>query len=79
MDGQQKGPKSLVKFLVVGTREKALSQPSIKKKIIAPFCYKGTCDNILFNFWLENFLLPAIGSGYILIMDNAAFHKSEKT
>lgn len=50
-----------------------------QKKIIAPFCYKGTCDSILFNFWLEHFLLPALGSGYILIMDNATFHKSEQT
>ena len=50
-----------------------------QKKIIAPFCYKGTCDSRLFNFWLENFLLPALGPGYILIMDNAAFHKSEET
>jgi transposase len=33
----------------------------------------------LFNFWLENFLLPALGPGYTLIMDNAAFHKSEYT
>jgi len=28
---------------------------------------------------LENFLLPALRPGYILIMDNAAFHKSEQT
>ena len=33
----------------------------------------------MFNFWLENFLLPSLGSGYTLIMDNAAFHKSEDT
>ena len=48
-------------------------------KIIAPFCYTGTCNTTLFNFWLENFLLPAIGPDYILIMDNATFHKSEET
>lgn len=51
----------------------------LKNKIIAPFCYTGTCDSILFNFWLEQFLLPALGPGYTLIMDNAAFHKSEHT
>jgi transposase len=28
---------------------------------------------------LEIFLLPALEPGYILIKDNAAFHKSEKT
>ncbi len=51
----------------------------IQNQIIAPFCYTGTCDRNLFNFWLVNFLLPALGSGYTLIMDNAAFHKSEIT
>lgn len=49
------------------------------KNIVAPFCYQGTMDNVLFNFWLSNFLLPQIGSGNIVIMDNAAFHKSPNT
>lgn len=49
------------------------------KKIIAPFCYKGTCDTKLFNFWVENFLLPELLPGQIVIMDNATFHKSSKT
>lgn len=51
----------------------------IQNKIIGPFCYTGTCDNDLFNFWLVNFLLPALSLGYTIIMDNAAFHKSELT
>ena len=48
-------------------------------KSIAPFCYTGTMDSQLFNFWLVNFLVPAILPGDIVIMDNAAFHKSEET
>jgi transposase len=48
-------------------------------KVIAPLCYQGTCDTNLFNFWLESFLLPALGPGHTIIMDNAAFHKSERT
>lgn len=51
----------------------------LRGKTVAPFCYTGTCDSRLFNFWLENFLLPSLGAGYTLIMDNAAFHKSEHT
>jgi transposase len=51
----------------------------LENKVIAPFCYKGTCDQALVNFWLEQFLLPALGPGYTLVMDNAAFHKTEKT
>jgi isfu1 transposase len=49
----------------------------MNKNIVAPFCYQGTMDNVLFNFWLSNFLLPQIGSDHIVIMDNAAFHKSQ--
>lgn len=48
-------------------------------KIIAPFCYKGTCDTNLFNFWVSNYLVPALLPGQIVIMDNATFHKSELT
>jgi len=33
----------------------------------------------LFNFWLEKFLLPELGSGYTIVMDNASIHKSEET
>lgn len=51
----------------------------IQDKIIAPFCYTGTCDSELFNFWLEKFLLPELSSGDIIVMDNASIHKSEKT
>ncbi len=49
------------------------------KKVVAPFCYSGTCDTTLFNCWLEQCLLPALGPGYTIIMDNATFHKSETT
>ncbi len=48
-------------------------------QIIAPFCYKGTCDTNLFNFWVSNFLVPALLPGQIVITDNATFHKSELT
>ena len=48
-------------------------------KLIAPFCYQGTCNTNLFNLWIKEFLLPAIKPGYTIIMDNAAFHKSLET
>ncbi|MCH9755912.1 MAG: transposase [Gammaproteobacteria bacterium] len=51
----------------------------LNNELIAPLCFTGTCDTVLFNFWLENFLLPILGPGYTIIMDNAAFHKSECT
>ncbi|AMQ28681.1 TPA: IS630 family transposase [Legionella pneumophila subsp. pneumophila] len=51
----------------------------INKKLVAPICYQGTMDRVLFNFWLSNFFLPEIGSGKTIVMDNAAFHKSPET
>jgi transposase len=50
-----------------------------KGKITAPFCYKGACTAKLFDFWVEHFLLPVLKPGQIVILDNATFHKSEKT
>lgn len=48
-------------------------------QVIAPLCYTGTCDATLFNFWLSEFLLPSLEPGFTIIMDNAAFHKTEET
>ncbi len=49
------------------------------KKIIAPMGFQGTCNAALFNTWLEKILIPELRPGQILILDNAAFHKSETT
>jgi hypothetical protein len=49
------------------------------QRILAPFCFQGTCDTVLFNLWLEKVLLPELEPGYTLIMDNATFHKSAAT
>ena len=43
------------------------------------FAIKGPVILYCLNYWLENCLLPSIGPGYTIVMDNAAFHKSEKT
>lgn len=51
----------------------------INGKVIAPFCYQGTCDTNLFNFWIERFLVPVLKPGQVVILDNATFHKSQKT
>lgn len=48
-------------------------------KILAPFCYHGTCNADLFNFWLKHFLLPELSPGQVVILDNATFHKSFET
>lgn len=45
--------------------------------ILAPFCYRGTCDTNLFNTWLEQILVPQLKPGQVIILDNASFHKSK--
>ena len=41
--------------------------------------FEGNTDTGIFNQWIEEFLIPELKSHQIVIMDNAAFHKSQKT
>lgn len=50
-----------------------------KKKFYAPFLFQGSCNSDVFNIWLEKVLLPNTDEGTTIVMDNAAFHKSEHT
>lgn len=43
----------------------------------APLCFQGTCNTLLFNAWVEHFLIPQLKKGQIVILDNASFHKSQ--
>jgi hypothetical protein len=51
----------------------------VGSSIIAPMCFKGTCNTELFNIWIEQCLIPELKRGQVVIMDNAAFHKSPRT
>tara|TARA_B100000475_G_C14949350_1_gene295016 strand:+ start:419 stop:904 length:486 start_codon:yes stop_codon:yes gene_type:complete len=39
----------------------------------------GNIDSNTFNAWLEKILIPELPENSIIIMDNAAFHKSQRT
>ena len=43
-------------------------------QLIAPVMFKGGCNRDVFEAWLEQFLLPEIKPGDIVILDNATFH-----
>jgi transposase len=45
-------------------------------KLLAPLCFQGTCNTLLFNTWIEQFLVPELKPGQVVILDNASFHKS---
>jgi transposase len=51
----------------------------INKKLTAPWLFEGTCNAVLLNSWLENELCKIINHNHVVVMDNAAFHKSPKT
>ncbi len=46
---------------------------------IAPMVFNGNCNTKLFESWVEQFLIKELSPGQVVIMDNAAFHKSQKT
>ena len=49
------------------------------KKIMAPMVFNGTCNTMVFNKWVEKVLIRELQPGQCVVMDNASFHKSQKT
>lgn len=48
-------------------------------QLIAPMLFSGTCNTATFNSWLEQELLPYLNDKVVVVVDNAAFHKSKET
>lgn len=51
----------------------------VNNKPIAPMVFNGSCDTNLFESWVAEFLTKELMPGQIVVMDNATFHKSNKT
>ena len=49
------------------------------KQLIAPMYFNGNTDTEIFNQWIEEFLIPELKPNQTVILDNAAFHKSQRT
>lgn len=47
-------------------------------QILAPMQYNGTTDAPLFEFWFEQWLLPCLPAGTVIVMDNASFHRKDE-
>lgn len=41
--------------------------------------FNGSCSTLLFETWVEKFLIKELKPNQVVIMDNAAFHKSKRT
>jgi transposase len=48
-------------------------------RVVAPICFDGACDALLFNWWLEYCLIPELKPNQVVVVDNASFHKSEQS
>ena len=51
----------------------------VNNEPIAPMVFNGSCDTLLFETWVEEFLIKELRPGQFVVMDNAAFHKSQRT
>jgi transposase len=51
----------------------------VNKKSIDPMVFNGSCNTLLFESWIEQFLIKELEPNQVVIMDNASFHKSQKT
>lgn len=51
----------------------------VNHKSIAPMIFNGSCNTQLIEAWVEQFLIKELRPGQVVIMDNASFHKSQKT
>lgn len=51
----------------------------VNNKSIAPMVFNGSCNTKVFNSWVENFLIKELKPRQFVVMDNASFHKSQKT
>ncbi len=49
------------------------------KQLIAPMYFEGNTDTEIFNQWIVEFLIPELKPNQTIIMDNATFHKSQRT
>ena len=51
----------------------------VNHKAIVPMVFNGNCNTKLFEAWVEEFLIKELKPGQVVVMDNASFHKSQKT
>ncbi len=51
----------------------------VNNKAIAPMIFNNSCNTELFNKWVEEMLIKELKPEQVVILDNASFHKSEKT
>jgi len=46
-----------------------------QNQLQAPLVFTGYCDRPVFETYLKEVLIPTLSPGYIVVLDNASFHK----
>lgn len=66
--------------LKLGHRTERISMVSgwCDREVVAPMTFKGYCNTLLIEAWIEAMLVPALKPGQVVVMDNASFHKSNR-
>lgn len=60
-------------------RKTSLIAARLSDDFIAPFLFTGACNTERFNTWLETHLCAHLDPTHVVILDNAKFHKSNRT
>jgi hypothetical protein len=56
-----------------------ISALKMRRKFLSAIYFRGSRDTVVFNTWIQDYLLPLINNQRkVIIMDNASFHKSEE-
>ncbi len=68
-----------IKLLVKGKRTKRqnIIAALMNTGIEAPMMFEGSCNKIIFEYYVEQILCPTLRPEQVVIMDNASFHKSK--
>ena len=70
-----KGPRIYAEKPGYSTQRTSILASLSKKKICAPLIFEGYCTRPIVECYFETVLLPCVGPGKTIILDNASFHK----
>jgi putative transposase len=72
--------KSVLGYRSGHTRPRtSLLAARVDGRLVAPWLFSGPCNTTLFNTWLEHHLCPLLDETMAVILDHAAFHKSQRS
>ena len=73
---EQYGYKYKRTTLLAGTKR---NRNTWEMEVLAPMRFEWSTNTDIFNTWIEKCLCPELKPWDVVVLDNASFHKSEKT